>query len=288
MENLRILVVGGHPADVFDHCGGTLAHHTRRGDTVTALALTQGLRVHDVVISEKFRFQKGKIDPQELEKTIKEREKVKYEEVTKACALFGVTDVRFLSYDDKVLQVTTELIVEVAKVIRDVRPHIVITHYPLENGGVGSHHGNAGKIVMDSLHLAGSIDFDDPNPGWRVSQVFFMNPIEATFRMSSLSAEPIAYCDYYVDITDVIELKVKALDMMVSQQYDGAYARKHTECWDGKAGHFMGVGYAEPFITNRPEIGHYLHVSKERLERANEPEKVTRERGSVIIAPFVE
>ena len=42
-EKLTILVVGGHPADVFDHCGGTLAHHVAQGDRVVCLALTQGL-----------------------------------------------------------------------------------------------------------------------------------------------------------------------------------------------------------------------------------------------------
>jgi len=55
-DRLSILVIGGHPADVFDHCGGTLAHHVRSGDQVTCLALTQGLRIHDVVVSEIFRF----------------------------------------------------------------------------------------------------------------------------------------------------------------------------------------------------------------------------------------
>ena len=54
-QKLTILVVGGHPADVFDHCGGTMAHHVAQGDRVVCLALTQGLRIHDVVISEKYR-----------------------------------------------------------------------------------------------------------------------------------------------------------------------------------------------------------------------------------------
>lgn len=287
MNNLNILVIGGHPADVFDHCGGTLAHHVSRGDHVTTLALTQGLRIHDVVISEMFRFQSKKPEPEVLERIIKEREKVKYDEVKNACALFGVTDVRFLSYDDKVLLVTSEMIVAVAKVIRDVRPDVVITHYPLENGGVGSHHGNTGKIVLDALHLAGTVDFDDPNPGHRVAQLFFMCPVEATIKMSSLSAEPASYCNHYVDITDVAELKVKALDIMRSQQYEGDYARRHTECWSGKDGHFMTVGYAESFISYYPEIGNYLPLSEERRERANEPEKSTRERCSKMVAPFV-
>ena len=55
-EKLRILVIGGHPADVFDHCGGTMAHHIKDGDRVTCLALTQGLSIHDTVVSEVFRF----------------------------------------------------------------------------------------------------------------------------------------------------------------------------------------------------------------------------------------
>ena len=32
---LSILNTGGHPADAFDACGGTLANHIDRGDRVT-------------------------------------------------------------------------------------------------------------------------------------------------------------------------------------------------------------------------------------------------------------
>ncbi len=51
MRNLRILVVSGHPADGIDPCGGAMAHHARRGDHVTSLVVTRGLRVHDVLIA---------------------------------------------------------------------------------------------------------------------------------------------------------------------------------------------------------------------------------------------
>jgi 4-oxalomesaconate hydratase len=286
-SKLRILVIGGHPADVFDHCGGTLSHHIQRGDQVTCLALTQGLRIHDEVISDKLRFGMNGMTEEELARLKAEREEVKYGEVKKACALFGITDVRFLGYDDKVLIVKEEMIVKIAKVIRDVRPHILITHYPLENGGVGSHHGNTGKNVMEAVMFAGSIDFDDPTPGWRVAQIFFMSPVEATIMLSYLSSQSRVYCDYYVDVTDVAELKVKALNAMRSQQYSGDYAKRETECWSGKDGHYMSVGYAESFITYKPEIGRYLQVSDELLEWANEPEKIRLARCSRMIAEFV-
>jgi len=287
-DHLRILVIGGHPADVFDHCGGTMAHHVRAGDSVTCLALTQGLRIHDIVISEKLRFGTSGYSAEEIDKMCAQREQVKYDEVLKACGIFGVTDVRFLRYDDKVLQVTEELITATAKVIRDVRPDIVITHYPFENGGVGSHHANTAKIAMDAMQFAGTVDFDDPNPAWRVAQLFFMSPMETRFFSSFTGYLHAAYCPFYVDITDVVDLKIKALDCIVSQQYEGAYARKRTETMEGLYGHNCGVGYAEAFVPNRPELYHLLPLSDWLRERTNEEEKKTRERGSVMEAYKVE
>src|SRR5690606_33713501 len=49
-SNLRILVVGGHPADVFDQSGGTMAHHVARGARVYCAVMTTGVRAHDKVI----------------------------------------------------------------------------------------------------------------------------------------------------------------------------------------------------------------------------------------------
>ena len=271
-EKLRILVVGGHPADVFDHCGGTLAHHVRNGDHVTCLALTQGLRVHDIVISEVFRFGTEGYSKEEIERIIRERGEAKYQEVRDACAVFGVTDVRFLSYDDKMLQVTMPMIDSVAKVIRDVRPDIIITHYPQCFGNVTNHHGNAAKITLDGAALAGTVDFDDPNPSWRTPQFAFMiNPSDA-MAFDALSGQSQAVINYFVDVSDVADLKVKALDKLRSQQYAGPYARKSVEAWNGVYGFFKGTNYCEGFVMNRPEVGHLLSVSDYLRKRANEPE----------------
>ena len=57
-EPLRILSIGAHPADVFDQCGGTLAHHASRGDYVACLVLTHGARVHDELISDDMQHRK--------------------------------------------------------------------------------------------------------------------------------------------------------------------------------------------------------------------------------------
>lgn len=286
-KKMTILVVGGHPADVFDHCGGTMAHHVKAGDRVVCLGLTQGLRMHDKVISEKYRNGVPEEERAEFERIRKEREAAKYQEVKDACACFGIEDVRFLSYDDKVLLETPEMIDSVAKVIRDVRPDVIITHYPFEAGGVGSHHANTSRIVMHAVQLANTCDFETSTPGHRVAQIFFMIASHQTQNTTFLSSQFHPYIPIYVDITDVVKLKVKALNCMKSQQYEGSYALKRTEVSEGAYGHANRTGYAEAFVPARPDLYQLLPVSETRLAWANEMEIETRKRGSQLIVPYL-
>ena len=206
------------------------------------------------LISEVFRFSTEGYSQEDIERICKEREEVKYQEVRDACAIFGITDVRFLSYDDKMLQVTMPMIDATAKVIRDVRPDLIITHYPQTCGNVTNHHGNAAKIALDGAALSGVVDFDDPNPAWRVPQFAFMlNPSDC-MAFGALSAF-LAVPNYFVDVTDVVDLKVRALDQMKSQQYAGQYARKSVESWNGVFGFFKGTSYCEGFVMNTSEVG---------------------------------
>ena len=112
---LRILCIGGHPADTFDGAGGTLAHHVQDGDLVTVVALTAGTRIHDVVVSDTLRFQERIPDAADLTKLMAERAAVKEDEVRRACACLGITDVRFFGYDDAVLTLREELILRMAR-----------------------------------------------------------------------------------------------------------------------------------------------------------------------------
>ena len=208
MERLSLLVIGCHPKDMLNHCGCTLARHARRGDHVTALALTHGLRAHDVVVSEELRFKERSPDAEEVEDIMQAQEQVKNAEVIEAAGVLGIHDVRFLGHDDSVLLVTRELIQAVANVIREVKPHILLTHYPLEGGGVANYHANTGKTALYAVSAAANVWPGDPNPGYRVAQVFFMAPEAATFRGSVLAGSPPTFCDYYVDVGDLIDLKV--------------------------------------------------------------------------------
>ena len=288
MKNLHLLVVGCHPKDLFNHCGGTLARHARRGDHVTALTVTHGLRAHDIVVSEELRFQEQSPDAETVEDVMQAQAQVKNAEVIEAAAMLGIQDVRFLAHDDSILLVTRELIQEIARVIREVKPHMVLTHYPFEEGGVASQHANTGKMALYAVSAAANVWPGDPHPGHRIAQVFFMAPEAATFRGSVLAGSPPTFCDYYVDVGDLIDLKVKALAKLQSSQVGGNHLRKGIEGWNGKDGNWMKVAYAEGFIRHWPEIGDYLPVSRERLERANEPEEIGYARTDQLTVPFVE
>ena len=76
---LRLLSIGAHPADVFDQSGGTMAHHSGRGDYVACIVVTHGARVHDVVISEEMSHREEIPDADELVKLMAERSDVKTE-----------------------------------------------------------------------------------------------------------------------------------------------------------------------------------------------------------------
>ena len=116
-EPLRILSIGAHPADIFDQSGGTMAHHTSRGDYVACVVLTHGARVHDAVISDSMFHREEVPDESDLLALMEERSDVKAEEVRKGCKILGVEDIYFFGADDAVLLVTEETVKRLARIV---------------------------------------------------------------------------------------------------------------------------------------------------------------------------
>jgi LmbE family N-acetylglucosaminyl deacetylase len=276
---LRILVIGGHPADVFDQSGGTMAHHIARGDWVGCVVMTTGVRIHDKVVANELAERKD-ISAAEMNKIMAERANVKKTEVIKACSLLGVhkDDIYFLGADDAVLLVNEPMIRQIAQYIRKLKPDVIITHYPYEDGALGSPHAQTGQMVVHAITLAASVDPDDKNLPHHVTQVFFFGMGAASVRTHLWSAQGGFYNDVFVDITDVAAKKVACLDCMASQGYDGAYARKRIDSLDGAFGNQARVPYAEGFITLYSSVNYYLPVSPIDLEHAksSDADSITR------------
>lgn len=273
-KNMKIMVIAGHPADMFDHCGGTLYHHIQDGDEVTCVALTQGLRIHDEVIYDLFRHDIGKYTQEQIDQIVQERQKVKYGEAVEACALFGIKDIRFLDYDDELLTLNATVVSRLAKVIREVQPDLVITHWPHQYDTFSNHHAVTGQIALSAVTAASSVNFEDPNPACVVAQVAFMLCPADVSSCCYTNNGNTCYASYFVDVTDVVDLKVKAVNMMKSQKYNTrGYAKKTTHNWNGFFGEHIRVPYAEGFAFEFPEVGRKLPVSEHRIWLAQADER---------------
>jgi 4-oxalomesaconate hydratase len=263
---LRLLIVTAHPADSFDQAGGTIAHHVAAGDTATALMLTTGVRSHDWQLLDARRRGEQGDGEAEVAGAVDKKER----EVREACAILGIGDLRFVEMEDDVVLVTRELVTAIARVIRDVKPHILITSHPYEDGGIANPHAATAQATMLAVQMAAGMPLDDDEVPHGVASIYFMNPTQGVHG-NTFAIALHGHIDLYVDITDVIEKKVRALDCIRSQHYHGMYARKRAETSDGFHGVVAGVPYAEPFQRYRPLVTRTLPISEFELAVANEP-----------------
>ncbi len=256
---IQILIVAAHPADSFDQAGGTAAHHVARGDKVTALVATTGVRSHHWQLAEEKRRKGAAFD---VEARIEAAVKEKLEETRRACRILGFEDVRDLGFEDDDILVTQDKIEAIAAAIREIKPDVIITHHPYETAGLKMH-GTIGQCTVYAWQLA-------HGAGRGIQQrhvvpaIWFMNPI-AYVGSNSLEYASTCRVDLYVDISDVIEKKVMALDQIGSQYYGGPYARKRSETEDGSFGQKASVAYAEPFQRFTPMVRYTLPVTDAEL-----------------------
>jgi LmbE family N-acetylglucosaminyl deacetylase len=110
----RVLVVVAHPDDIEFMCAGTIARWTAQGAEVFYCLVTDGTA--------------GSRDP---EMTPERLSAIRREEQRAAAAVLGVRDVIFLGYQDGRVEPTVELRFAIARVIRRVRPDVVVVQDPM-------------------------------------------------------------------------------------------------------------------------------------------------------------
>ena len=216
-----LLVVGAHPDDTEFGAGGTIAAFRLRDQEVHYVVCTDGSK------GTKDRTSK----PADLAVT-REREQ------RAAADLLGVRSVTFLRQEDGALQPTQECRCELARVIRQVRPRVLITHDPWRHYQLHPDHRAAGFLSTDAFvaardHLyCPELFYDEGLEPWDVQQIWFYVPVEA---------------DFFVDINEALEMKIEAVRCHASQIRDpqGMAERLRTRAAEIGARH--GVEYAEEF-----------------------------------------
>lgn len=149
MKNKIILAVGAHPDDTDFGASGTISKWVEEGATAYYLIATDGSR--------------GSTDPK---MTHKKLAKIRRKEQEEAARVLGVKKVFFLNHTDTQLVSDIFLKEEIVRIIRTVRPDIVITmdpafYYSAENGFINhTDHRAAALAAMDAVFSAFSRQID--------------------------------------------------------------------------------------------------------------------------------
>ena len=197
LELERVMVIYAHPDDAEFGSSGTVAKWAREGVEVTYCMVTNGAS--------------GSSDPEMTREKLTE---IRAKEQKDAAELLGVKNVVFLGFEDGYLYPTLEVRKAVAREIRKARPDAIISQDPTQRWWAPSYinhpdHIAVGEVVMRSINPDASTRLMFPEL-WTEEKLEPHKP-NALFIVSF--SDP----DTFVDITDTIDIKVKALEAHVSQ-----------------------------------------------------------------------
>jgi LmbE family N-acetylglucosaminyl deacetylase len=186
-----ILVITPHPDDAEFGVAGTVARWTATGKQVVYVVCTNG--------------NKGTSDtslkPEQLSH-------IRMQEQRNAAKVLGVREVIFLAYPDQGLEDTPDFRKQIVRLIRQYRPHTIVTADPYRRYIWHRDHRITGQVVLDAVfpyardYLAYPDLIEEGLMPHKVQELLFW------------AAEDI---NYRSDISDTFELKVEALRCHESQ-----------------------------------------------------------------------
>jgi len=214
----RVMVIAAHPDDPEFGCGGIIAKWAAAGKEFTYVILTNGDKgTHD-----------PNVRPGDLA-AIRENEQ------WAAARELGVKNVVFLGYPDQMLENTLALRRQVAGLIRQHRPHIIMAIDPWRPYQLHPDHRAAGFVALDSIYAA------------RECHVFpeqFMGDV-AAWRVKEAYLYWSANSDHWEDVTDYIEQRIASLRNHESQIRDPDRMAERIRERTAEAGKELGYKHAE-------------------------------------------
>ena len=232
MDIQRAMVVYAHPDDAEFGVAGTVAKWSRAGVEVTYCMITNGAS--------------GSDDPKMTRERLRE---IRYAEQRAAAKILGVKHCVFLGYEDGYLYPTLEVRRDVARQIRIHRPDVLVTMDPTMR-------------IADDLYVnhpdhiaAGEVALRSINPDASTRQMFpelwtdeHLEPHKPKALLLEAFGRP---ATVVVDISDVLEIKVKALRAHTSQL--GPEAEAMVREWAKRTGKAAGYKAGESFRIVRLE-----------------------------------
>ena len=193
-KQAHIMVFIPHPDDAESRMAGTVARWTREGKDIIYVVCTNG--------------DKGTSDPNMVPE---ELAKIREQEQLAAAELLGVREVIFLRHPDQTLEDTWEFRKEIVRLIRMHKPDTVVTVDPYRGYLDHRDHRITAQVTLDAVfpyannaHVYPDLLGQGLQPH-RVKEMLFCG-----------TGDP----NYYIDITDTIDIKIAALRCHKSQVGD--------------------------------------------------------------------
>ena len=188
---MRVICIGAHPDDCEIEFGGTAAKLVARGDAVKFVSVTNGEAGHHLYSGRDLV-------------TIRQRE------AEEAARRLGISATEVLQNRDGQLTPSIDARYEIIRGIRAWEADVVITHRPWD---YHPDHRATGQLVQDAAYLVMVPHVCPDAPALHRCPVFFH--LEDSFRVPAPFKADIA-----VDVDDVWERKLDALDAHRSQVYE--------------------------------------------------------------------
>jgi 4-oxalomesaconate hydratase len=230
----KLLVIGAHSADFVWRASGTIAVTTAQGGSATVIALSYGER------GESGELWK------EASQTVDNVKRIRHQEAEAAAEAVGAT-FRCLDLGDYPLNITDAAMDQLVEQIREMQPDIILTHTPVDpfnpDHPVAYQAVQRGRLLASGAGVASA--FQRINP----PDLYLFEPHQPEL------------CEFmpntFIDITPVMDKKIKAMQAMQAQSYLQSY---YTELAARRANHARRISgmseikYAEALQRTLPWV----------------------------------
>ncbi len=219
----RVMVVTAHPDDSEFGAGGTIAKMVKEGREATYLIVTNG--------------NKGSSD---RSMTPERLARIREAEQRNAARTLGVERVVFLGYPDGEVEDTRDLRRDVSREIRAWRPDLVICQSPHRSHLLGASHRDhriVGGVTLDCIYPLARDHMAFPE----------LMPMFEPHKVREVHVMQWENPQIVVDISDTMDLKIKALACHASQFSDFSAVETRVRERSRQLGQAKGYAYAEAF-----------------------------------------
>jgi 4-oxalomesaconate hydratase len=230
----KILVIGAHSADFVWRAAGTIAVITSQGGSATVIALSYGER------GESGELWK------EPDQTVENVKRIRHQEAEAAAAALGA-GFSCLDLGDYPLDITHAAMDQLVEIFQKLQPDIILTHTSMDP--FNPDHPTAYQAVQRARLLASGAGVSSAFQRINPPDLYLFEPHQPEL------------CEFvpntFIDITPVMDKKIKAMECMQAQSYLQSYYTELASRRGNHARRISGMGevkYAEALQRTLPWV----------------------------------